>query len=100
MKVTIKFNVGMTFALIGYAFLLSPLMPDESSPMIVESLLPNHEGLQFVIIILSAVSSVVVGMYICRALWNRLFPSLCGWKEITLAEAYAVSLFAAMFVIE
>ena len=100
MKVTIKFNVAMTFAFFGYAVIVSPVLLDNPTPLMVESFFPDNELLQFLTLLLSFVFSIVISMYIIRALWNRLFPNLCGWKEINLAECYAMSLFLAMFLAE
>ena len=99
MKVTVQFNIGMTFALVGYAAIISPVLLDDPTPLLVESIFPDSVVLQVVVGLISGVLGIIAGMYIVRALWNRLFPSLCGWKDITLAESYAISLLAAMFVI-
>jgi hypothetical protein len=98
MKITIKFNIGMTFAVIGYSLLLYPLLSD--TPLLIDSLIPGNLTLQFIIIILSIGLAIPASMYIIRALWNRLFPNLCGWKEINLAESYALSLFLGLFFIQ
>lgn len=100
MKVSVQFNIGMTFALIGYAVIISPVLIDDPTPLLVESMFPESVTLQVVVGLVSGILGIIAGMYIVRALWNRLFPSLCGWKEITLAESYAVSLLVAMFVIQ
>ena len=89
----------MTFALVGYAAIISPVLLDDPTPLLVESIFPDSVVLQVVVGLISGVLGIIAGMYIVRALWNRLFPSLCGWKDITLAESYAISLLAAMFVI-
>ena len=100
MKVTVPFNIGMTFALIGYSVIISPILLDDPTPLLVESLFPESVTFQLVVGVISGILGVIAGMYIVRALWNRLFPSLCGWKEITLAESYTISLLCAMFVIQ
>ncbi len=88
----------MTFAFIGYSFLLFPILSDE--PLLIDSLFPESSALKFVLIISSVGLSIPASMYIIRALWNRLFPNLCGWKEINLAESYALSLFLGMFLMQ
>ena len=99
MNVTIKFNVGMTFAVIGYGLLLSPIQPNDPMPMLIKLLLPENLVLQYVGLILSVSLAILASMYIVKVLWNRLFPNLCGWKEINLAESYAISLFFTLFLI-
>ena len=96
MKITTKFNVGITFAVIGYFLLLYPILSDK--PIGVDSLFPENLPLRFIVIILSIGLSIPASMYIIKALWDRLFPNLCGWKEINLAESYALSLFLGMFL--
>jgi len=98
MKITIKFNIGMTFAVIGYGLLLYPILSD--TPLLIDSLIPENSALQFIVVILSVGLAIPASMYIIRSLWNRLFPNLCGWKEINLAESYALSLFLGVFLIQ
>tara|TARA_Y100000385_G_C12752827_1_gene491704 strand:+ start:130 stop:438 length:309 start_codon:yes stop_codon:yes gene_type:complete len=100
MKITIKYNIAISFALIGYMFLMCPILGDTEAPMLVETLFPDDLILQVTIGIASTVASTIAGMYIIRSLWNRLFPHLCNWKEINLAESYALSIFSTMFLIE
>jgi hypothetical protein len=100
MKVTIHFNNGMTFASIGYGLLLAPMFSDDSSPLLIETMFPENVVCQIIVGILSVVSAIVASMYIVKALWNRLFPSLCGRKEISPAESYAMSLFIGIFLIQ
>ena len=88
----------MTFAVIGYFLLLCPILSD--TPILVDSLFPENLSLRFIVIISSVGLSIPASMYIIRALWNRLFPNLCGWKEINLAESYALSLFLGVFLIQ
>ncbi len=87
----------MTFAVIGYCLLLYPILSDE--PSLVDTLFPENPLLRFIVLISSFGLSIPASMYIIRALWNRLFPNLCGWKEINLAESYALSLFLGVFLI-
>lgn len=100
MKVTVKFNILITLALIGYAALVSPILPDDPTPLLVESLFSESIAGQVIVGLLSAILSIIASMYIIRALWNRLFPHLCEWNEINLAESYAISIFGAMFVMQ
>lgn len=100
MKITLKFNIGMTFAVIAYALLLSPVLSGDDKPMLIEHFIPDSIALQIVGGLFSVASAVVALMYIVKTLWNRLFPSLCGWKEINLAESYALSLFFGVFFIQ
>lgn len=98
-RVTVRFNVGMTFASLGYTALLFPINAEEdSSPLILESFFQDSPFLTFCALIVLLVLAVAAWMFIARALWNRLFPRLCGWNEITLAESYALSLLIAIFV--
>ncbi len=99
MKVTIRFNIGMTLAFIGYAVLVTPMLSYDSAPLLIESMFPDDVIVRITVGILSVASAIAASVYIVRALWNRLFPHLCGWKEITLAESYAVSLFGSIFLI-
>ena len=92
MRVTVPFNIGMTLSVIGYLVLLAPTLPEESEPMVVEWIFPEREGLQAATLLLSIVLSTIAYMFIFRAVWNRLFPHLCGWKPINLAESYAFSI--------
>jgi hypothetical protein len=100
MNITIRFNIGMTLAVIGYVILISPLLLDDPTPMMVESFFPENILLQFITGVLSLVFGITAAVFIIRTLWNRLLPHLCGWKEITLAEAYAISLLVGMFLFE
>jgi hypothetical protein len=100
MKVTVKFNILITFALIGYAALISPILPDDATPLLVESLFAESLTAQIIVGLLSAILSIIASMYLIRAIWNRLFPHLCEWKEINLAESYAISILAAIFVVQ
>lgn len=98
MRVTVPFNIGMTMALIGCAILLFPTWTDEeTAPLMVEWMFPERDGLQAATILLSIVLSVIVYMFAFRAVWNRLFPHLCGWKPINLAESYAFSIMIGLF---
>ncbi len=98
MRVTVPFNIGMTFALIGYAILLFPVMPAEDAPVLAESMFPDSEPMQILAMLISVVLATVAGTFIFRALWNRLFPHLCGWKPVNLAESYAFSFVAAVLM--
>jgi len=100
MKVTVKFNILITFALIGYAALISPILPDDATPLLVESLFTESLTAQIIVGLLSAILSIIASMYLIRAIWNRLFPHLCEWKEINLAESYAILILAAIFVVQ
>jgi hypothetical protein len=48
--------------------------------------------------LISVVLAAVAGTFIFRALWNRLFPHLCGWKPVNLAESYAFALVAGVLM--
>jgi hypothetical protein len=98
MRVTVPFNIGMTFALIGYMTLLFPMMPAEDAPMLAESMFPDSEPMQILAMLISVVLAAVAGTFIFRALWNRLFPHLCGWKPVNLAESYAFALVAGVLM--
>jgi len=99
MKVTIKYNILMSLALIGYIVVICPLLIDDETPLLVETITEGNVPAIIIISFISIVLSIVVSMFIIRSLWNRLFPRLCDWKEITLAEAYALSLFIAVFLV-
>jgi H+/Cl- antiporter ClcA len=90
----------MTFAVCAYALITMPLLLDDPTPLIIESLFPENELVQILTLVLSSILSIIFGMYIIRALWNRLFPSLCGWNVINLAECYAISLFLTVLLLE
>ena len=98
MRVTVPFNVGMTFAVIGYLLLLLPGMPADDPPSIAEAAFPDSDAMQVVLMLNSGLLAMVAGMFILRALWNRLFPHLCGWKPINLAESYALSLVLTVMI--
>jgi hypothetical protein len=85
---------------IGYALLLLPVLSDDPAPLVVDVIFPDSILLQALVSSLSAGGAVAASMYIVRALWNRLFPHLCGWKEINLAESSAISLFFGLFSIQ
>jgi hypothetical protein len=89
----------MTFAVVGYALLMSPFWSSAPEPTIIDGWLPENWLIQLFIIIAASVLAIVASMYIVRSLWNRLFPRLCGWREVNLAEAYALSLLGSMFLI-
>jgi hypothetical protein len=98
-NVTISYNIVMTFAVVGYAFLMSPFWSSTSGPTIIADWLPENWLGQFLVTVVAGVLGIVASMYIVRSLWNRLFPRLCGWREVNLAEAYALSLLGSMFLI-
>lgn len=91
MRVTVAFNIGMTLAAIGYATLLFPTFTDDPTRWMVESMFPERLEMQAATVLLSIVLATIVFMFLFRAVWNRLFPHLCGWKPINLAESYAFS---------
>jgi len=100
MRVTIKYNILITLAMIGYIVVLSPFLEDEETTMLLESML---EGALVPMILLGGVSlvlGVIISMLIIRSLWNRLFPRLCNWSEINLAESYALSVFVMLFFVD
>lgn len=95
MKITIRFNVAMTLAILVQHSILE-LGPGEGErPWILRTILdtldwtPMAKAITAFFLILSA---WMANMFLCRALWNRLFPRLCGWNPIRLSEAYALSL--------
>ena len=100
MKITFKFNILITFALIAYLVILSPISENNPTPLLVESIFPGNSAAQILAGLLSITLGMIASLLIIRSLWNRLFPHLCGWKEINLAESYAISIFVAMFVIQ
>ena len=100
MIVTVRFNIWMTVAMIGYILLIAPFHRDDSTPMLIESLFPENILLKIVVGFFSVVFGVSAFMFIVKALWNRLFPHLCGWKAINLAESYAISLLIGIFLIK
>ena len=99
MKITIKYNIGITFAFVAYLFAACPILVDDETPLLVQTLFPNSVAIQVVVGVISVVCSTVILMYITRSLWNRLFPGLCGWKHINLAESYALSILVALFIV-
>ena len=100
MKITIKYNIMISLALVGYVFVLSPLLIDDQTPLLVETICEGNIPAIAIVSLISVVLSIVVSMLIIRSLWNRLFPKLCNWNEINLAESYALSLFFTVFLLE
>ena len=100
MKITIKYNIMISLALVGYLFVLSPLLSADQTPLLVETIFEENSPAIAIVSLISIVLSVVVSMLIIRSLWNRLFPKLCNWYEINLAESYALSLFFTVFLLE
>jgi hypothetical protein len=94
-QVTIKFNIGLTFVFFLYAALHYPFMEETVVPM--DKIFESTPGLAFGILFLIIPISLIIFMHAVKAVWNRLFPKLCGWEEIGLAEAYALSLLVAFF---
>lgn len=70
MNVTISYNIMMTFAVVGYALLMSPFWSPASEPTIIEGLIPDNWLSQFFITITAGVLAIVASMYIVRSLWN------------------------------
>ncbi len=99
MKVTTKYNILMTLAFLGYIILLSPFLEDDSTPLILDSICGDSVTWTLIISSLSLILSTIVLMMITRSLWNRLFPNLCGWKNLSYAESYALSLIFSMFTV-
>lgn len=100
MNVTVRFNILITLAAIARVFVASPFLPDdETTILFVEALFPNSVLTQLFIVVIAGVLSTIILVYMVRALWNRLFTKLCGWKSISLAESYALSVFFSMFII-
>jgi hypothetical protein len=100
MKITIKYNIMMSLALIGYVIVLSPLLIDDQTSLLVETICEGNIPAMAIVSLISIVLSIVISMLIIRSLWNRLFPKLCNWNEINLAESYALSLFFTVFLLE
>ncbi len=98
-EVTIKYNIGITFALIAYVATVSPFMESDPPKTFIDGLLASKPLLALLVAALSIIVSTVVSMFIIRSLWNRLVIKLSGWKEINLAESYALLLFFAIFFI-
>lgn len=99
MPITIKYNVLVTLAFFGYMIVLSPLFPDTEIPLLVESIYEESVAAGIIVTLLSLILGIAISMYLIRSLWNRLFPKLCGWSVISLAESYALSIFLAIFVV-
>lgn len=97
MKVTVSFNILMTLAFIGIRIVATPMIPHDTTPLIITHFFPKSLATQVVAVLISLAITIPASMYFIRALWNHLFPQLCGWKEINLAESYALSIFAAAF---
>ncbi|MEM8639843.1 MAG: hypothetical protein AAGG51_13655 [Cyanobacteria bacterium P01_G01_bin.54] len=95
MKITTKFNIWMTFVFIVHEILLLIFEPDDDSSYFLNSMFRNAPILGMAIALLLLTIAIVISIYCTRALWNRLFPHLCGWQKISLAESYALSLFLA-----
>ena len=94
-SVTLKYNIGITFVFIAYAALSAPFMPDDDSALLISSIFEKFPAYAVVIGMVTLFLSLLVFMYAVRSIWNRLFPKICGWKEINLAEAYAISMIVA-----
>jgi len=75
-----------------YGILISPFAEYEHAPLIITKLFESAPGVAVAVGILCIVLALVVFMYAVRSLWNRIFPKICGWKEIGLTEAYAISM--------
>jgi len=96
-QISIKFNIGMTAVFFLYAALKYPFHEKTSVPM--DKVFERSPGLAFGILIFVFISTLLISMPAIKALWNRLFPKLCGWEEIGFAEAYALGLLAGFFAI-
>jgi hypothetical protein len=92
MRVTVTFNISITLALIGYSIFNALASTVDTMPLMVEQLFPGRDGLQWTTLLLSIVLGTIVYVLLFRALWNRLFPHLYGWKTISLAESYAFAI--------
>ena len=97
-KVTISYNIGMTLVFFLYAVFYAPFMPDDETPIMIEGFFEDSPAIAFAIAAIGFTATLVIFMYAIRSLWNRLFPQLCGWKEIGLAESYALGIFVAFLV--
>lgn len=100
MKITVRFNAWMTLAILVQRTILGAEPDETGRSWILHRFLDRLEwppllvGLVVVPLMLSA---WLANMFLIRALWNRLFPRICGWNPIRLCEAYAMSLpFAAL----
>ena len=92
-EVTVKYNILITLAMIGYMIVSLPWMYSESERMIIDDLADISPIFATVAGIISFVLGIFISMLILRSLWNHLMPKLCGWKELNLAESYALSIF-------
>ena len=89
----------ITFAMIGYCLASVPFMTMEEGPkMLIEEIGEISPMLAWGIGALFMVIGVFISMLVIKSLWNRMFTRVCRWKEINLAESYALTIFAAMLL--
>lgn len=95
MRITTTFNIWMTLLALVYSILASMSDNHDGSVSLLDVLLNNDPiwGVPLALFLFAVI--LILPMYCIRALWNRLFPHLCGWKPISLAESYALSLIFA-----
>ena len=96
MRITTRFNVAMTFAVFALVLLVHPEQSMRTRFFVIETLFPEIGWPRVTAMFVLMVLRFVVPMYLIRTIWNRLLPWLCGWREIRLAEAYALSLMASL----
>ncbi len=96
-QVSVKFNIGLSLVFFLYAALQYPFHEQTVVPM--DKVFDKSPSLAFGILTFVFITTVPIFMYAVKALWNRIFPKLCGWEEIGLAEAYALGLLVAFFYI-
>ena len=85
----------MTVVFILYAVLLAHFSKYGDSPMVIVTFVKAFPAIGISVGVFCLILSLAVFMYAVRSLWNRIFPKICGWKEIDLAEAYAISMIVA-----
>ena len=93
MKVTVKFNVLITLGAFIYIWVVGFFIPEDTRPSPLESLSEGDSVMFLISLVFFLGLSMAIGMYLTRSIWNILFPRLCGWKEISLEEAYALMIF-------
>lgn len=90
------FNLLMTVVVIIFQGLVMSLLPVNPAPSALALLTQNHPVIRGVLFVCILVSYMIIGMYAVLSLWNRVFPHVCGWTQISLAEAYAICLMAGV----
>lgn len=93
-QVTIKYNIGITIVYLLYR-LKDYLVTPAEGPILLDPVFEQSPLGAFAVIFAIMFVAIPVFMYSVRSLWNRIFPQLCGWKEIGLAESYALGIIAA-----